>query len=266
MSRWASSNFQWLSFFWNNALKFFPSLRKKKKKTDYILLPPPPPPPPEPVTRTQSDWEMWRNKKRTGQWENKVCGYVSGSIFCERFRRESWRKKVFSLPLRRGDSVKQRLMLTADLCLCLNLSAEEYRGVTTVDLMKREGSSLGLTISGGSDKDGKPRVSNLRPGGLAARWDLCSVRGFKPGNHTELSGPVILLPHTCTCCKVTPARYNCKSAGVVLDQLGVTLHLSVYKSPPGTIRDAPTNEMFLNLLNAGNYLIWIFFLRMLSFA
>uniref|UniRef100_A0A6Q2XNH9 PDZ domain-containing protein n=1 Tax=Esox lucius TaxID=8010 RepID=A0A6Q2XNH9_ESOLU len=49
--------------------------------------------------------------------------------------------------------------------------AEDYRGVTTVDLMKREGSSLGLTISGGSDKDGKPRVSNLRPGGLAARSD-----------------------------------------------------------------------------------------------
>uniref|UniRef100_A0A6Q2X2W4 PDZ domain-containing protein n=1 Tax=Esox lucius TaxID=8010 RepID=A0A6Q2X2W4_ESOLU len=48
---------------------------------------------------------------------------------------------------------------------------EDYRGVTTVDLMKREGSSLGLTISGGSDKDGKPRVSNLRPGGLAARSD-----------------------------------------------------------------------------------------------
>ena len=79
------------------------------------------------------------------------------------------RKKSLSLPLRRGDSVKQTLMLTVDLCLCLYLSAEEYRGVTTVDLMKREGSSLGLTISGGSDKDGKPRVSNLRPGGLAAR-------------------------------------------------------------------------------------------------
>ena len=49
------------------------------------------------------------------------------------------------------------------------LSVEELRGLTMVDLMKREGSSLGLTISGGSDKDGKPRVSNLRPGGLAAR-------------------------------------------------------------------------------------------------
>lgn len=55
------------------------------------------------------------------------------------------------------------------LWLHLCVPAEEYRGVTTVELMKREGSSLGLTISGGSDKDGKPRVSNLRPGGLAAR-------------------------------------------------------------------------------------------------
>ncbi|XP_077368968.1 glutamate receptor-interacting protein 2-like isoform X3 [Festucalex cinctus] len=53
--------------------------------------------------------------------------------------------------------------------------SEEYRGVTTVDLMKREGSNLGLTISGGSDKDGKPRVSNLRPGGLAARSDQLNV-------------------------------------------------------------------------------------------
>lgn len=50
-----------------------------------------------------------------------------------------------------------------------NLLAEEFRGVTVVELIKKEGSTLGLTISGGTDKDGKPRVSNLRPGGLAAR-------------------------------------------------------------------------------------------------
>uniref|UniRef100_A0A8C5FNK6 Glutamate receptor interacting protein 2a n=1 Tax=Gadus morhua TaxID=8049 RepID=A0A8C5FNK6_GADMO len=42
----------------------------------------------------------------------------------------------------------------------------------------REGSSLGLTISGGSDKDGKPRVSNLRPGGLAARSDQLNVGDY----------------------------------------------------------------------------------------
>ncbi|XP_016323707.1 glutamate receptor-interacting protein 2-like [Sinocyclocheilus anshuiensis] len=49
--------------------------------------------------------------------------------------------------------------------------ADEQRGVTTVELIKKEGTSLGLTISGGCDKDGKPRVSNLRPGGLAIRSD-----------------------------------------------------------------------------------------------
>lgn len=51
--------------------------------------------------------------------------------------------------------------------LCFWLEA--LRGLTMVELVKKEGSTLGLTISGGTDKDGKPRVSNLRPGGLAAR-------------------------------------------------------------------------------------------------
>ncbi|MBZ3876184.1 Glutamate receptor-interacting protein 2, partial [Sciurus carolinensis] len=55
---------------------------------------------------------------------------------------------------------------------------EEFRGVTMVELIKREGSTLGLTISGGTDKDGKPRVSNLRPGGLAARSDLLNVGDY----------------------------------------------------------------------------------------
>lgn len=60
------------------------------------------------------------------------------------------------------------------VCICLYVCAcfwvEALRGVTMVELVKKEGSTLGLTISGGTDKDGKPRVSNLRPGGLAARW------------------------------------------------------------------------------------------------
>ncbi|TDH10399.1 hypothetical protein EPR50_G00075040 [Perca flavescens] len=71
---------------------------------------------------------------------------------------------------------------------CRRSFSEEYRGVTTVDLMKREGSSLGLTISGGSDKDGKPRVSNLRPGGLAARSDQLNVGDYiKSVNGINLS-------------------------------------------------------------------------------
>lgn len=99
------------------------------------------------------------------------------------------------MPRRQGSSVKQRLILSVGLCLRLYLSAEEYRGVTTLELMKREGSSLGLTISGGSDKDGKPRVSNLRSGGLAARWDLFSVMCSEPGNPSKPVRHAILPPH-----------------------------------------------------------------------
>ncbi|XP_063282348.1 glutamate receptor-interacting protein 2 isoform X3 [Pelobates fuscus] len=55
---------------------------------------------------------------------------------------------------------------------------EEFRGVTFVELIKKEGSTLGLTISGGTDKDGKPRVSNLRPGGLAARSDQLNIGDY----------------------------------------------------------------------------------------
>uniref|UniRef100_A0A8C7S6B0 Glutamate receptor interacting protein 2b n=1 Tax=Oncorhynchus mykiss TaxID=8022 RepID=A0A8C7S6B0_ONCMY len=47
-----------------------------------------------------------------------------------------------------------------------------------LELIKKEGSTLGLTISGGTDKDGKPRVSNLRPGGLAARSDQLNVGDY----------------------------------------------------------------------------------------
>lgn len=46
---------------------------------------------------------------------------------------------------------------------------DEFKGTSTVELIKKEGTTLGLTVSGGIDKDGKPRVSNLRQGGIAAR-------------------------------------------------------------------------------------------------
>ncbi|XP_072537526.1 glutamate receptor-interacting protein 2a isoform X2 [Salminus brasiliensis] len=66
--------------------------------------------------------------------------------------------------------------------------ADEHRGLTTVELIKREGCSLGLTISGGSDKEGKPRVSNLRPGGLAARSDQLNMGDYiKSVNGINLS-------------------------------------------------------------------------------
>ncbi|XP_025908560.1 glutamate receptor-interacting protein 1 [Nothoprocta perdicaria] len=58
------------------------------------------------------------------------------------------------------------------------LAKEEFKGSTIVELMKKEGTTLGLTVSGGIDKDGKPRVSNLRQGGIAARSDQLDVGDY----------------------------------------------------------------------------------------
>ncbi|XP_054624835.1 glutamate receptor-interacting protein 1 isoform X6 [Dunckerocampus dactyliophorus] len=55
---------------------------------------------------------------------------------------------------------------------------DEFRGCTVVELMKKEGTTLGLTVSGGIDKDGKPRVSNLRQGGIASRSDQLNVGDY----------------------------------------------------------------------------------------
>ncbi|RXM98746.1 Glutamate receptor-interacting protein 1 [Acipenser ruthenus] len=54
----------------------------------------------------------------------------------------------------------------------------EFKGSTIVELMKKEGTTLGLTVSGGIDKDGRPRVSNLRQGGTAARSDQLNVGDY----------------------------------------------------------------------------------------
>ncbi|KAM8974564.1 glutamate receptor-interacting protein 1 isoform 2-T2 [Pelodytes ibericus] len=59
-----------------------------------------------------------------------------------------------------------------------SITAEEFKGSTIVELMKKEGTTLGLTVSGGIDKDGKPRVSNLRQGGIAARSDQLNVGDY----------------------------------------------------------------------------------------
>ncbi|XP_064417774.1 glutamate receptor-interacting protein 1 isoform X3 [Latimeria chalumnae] len=56
--------------------------------------------------------------------------------------------------------------------------SDEFKGSTIVELIKKEGTTLGLTVSGGIDKDGKPRVSNLRQGGIAARSDQLNVGDY----------------------------------------------------------------------------------------
>ncbi len=49
------------------------------------------------------------------------------------------------------------------------------KGRTTIELIKKESSPLGLTISGGIDKDGKPRVAQLKAGSLAQKADVLEI-------------------------------------------------------------------------------------------
>ncbi|KAJ8047083.1 Glutamate receptor-interacting protein 2 [Holothuria leucospilota] len=55
---------------------------------------------------------------------------------------------------------------------------DECRTVTAIELEKPPGAGFGLTISGGIDKDGRIRVSNMRAGGIAQRSDLLMVGDF----------------------------------------------------------------------------------------
>ncbi|XP_006814840.1 glutamate receptor-interacting protein 1-like [Saccoglossus kowalevskii] len=55
---------------------------------------------------------------------------------------------------------------------------EDQKGKVVVDLIKREGCGLGLTISGGVDKNSKPWISSLRTGGIAQRSDSLLVGDF----------------------------------------------------------------------------------------
>ncbi|XP_030072277.1 LOW QUALITY PROTEIN: glutamate receptor-interacting protein 1 [Microcaecilia unicolor] len=57
-------------------------------------------------------------------------------------------------------------------------TSDEFKGSTIVELTKKEDTVLGLTVSGGIDKDGNPRVSNLRQGGIAARSDQLHIGDY----------------------------------------------------------------------------------------
>ncbi|CAF1324735.1 unnamed protein product [Adineta steineri] len=63
------------------------------------------------------------------------------------------------------------------------------KGQTTIELAKKEGSPLGLTISGGIDKDGKPRVAQLKPGSLAQKSDVLETGDIITGiNSAKTAG------------------------------------------------------------------------------
>ncbi|XP_076310897.1 glutamate receptor-interacting protein 1-like isoform X3 [Tachypleus tridentatus] len=60
----------------------------------------------------------------------------------------------------------------------LSFISEEKRGTSIVELVKKEGSTLGLIISGGIDKGSRPKVANLRPGSIAHRSDGLAVGDY----------------------------------------------------------------------------------------
>lgn len=49
-----------------------------------------------------------------------------------------------------------------------DIGTELERGSCRVILHKKEKVGLGLTIAGGKDKDSRPKVSNMRSGGIAS--------------------------------------------------------------------------------------------------
>ncbi len=45
-----------------------------------------------------------------------------------------------------------------------------YKGYSLVELNRSNGSQFGLTIAGGTDKDSRPRICDLKPGSIAHRY------------------------------------------------------------------------------------------------
>ncbi|XP_078424097.1 glutamate receptor-interacting protein 1 isoform X2 [Cetorhinus maximus] len=111
---------------------------------------------------------------------------------------------------------------------------EELKGQTVVELMKKEGSTLGLTVSGGIDKEGKPRVSNLRPGGIAARSDQLNIGDYiKSVNGINLTkfrhDEIISLLKNVGERVVLEVEYelppvSVQGSGIILKTVEVTLH------------------------------------------
>ncbi|XP_074644562.1 glutamate receptor-interacting protein 1-like isoform X2 [Tubulanus polymorphus] len=72
---------------------------------------------------------------------------------------------------------------------------DENKGIAVVELVKKEGCGLGLTLTGGVDKGDRPKITAIRPGGLAHRSDvvqggdvIVSVNGIRTSNlrHEEV--------------------------------------------------------------------------------
>ena len=57
----------------------------------------------------------------------------------------------------------------------MSLFSENEKGICTVLLKKADGVGMGLTVSGGLDKGDGPKISNMRPSGIAAMLVHCLI-------------------------------------------------------------------------------------------
>ncbi|XP_035221591.1 glutamate receptor-interacting protein 2-like isoform X2 [Stegodyphus dumicola] len=59
-----------------------------------------------------------------------------------------------------------------------SILSDDKKGISIIELEKKEGSTLGLIISGGIDKNCRPKISSLRPGSIAHRSDALAVGDY----------------------------------------------------------------------------------------
>ncbi|GFS58903.1 glutamate receptor-interacting protein 1 [Nephila pilipes] len=77
-----------------------------------------------------------------------------------------------------GDSFYNKSNLDQIEESCSNVINDDRKGTLCVELEKKDGMTLGLIISGGIDKNSRPKISNLRPGSIAHRCDALAIGDY----------------------------------------------------------------------------------------
>ncbi|GIY46084.1 hypothetical protein CDAR_292931 [Caerostris darwini] len=77
-----------------------------------------------------------------------------------------------------GDTFYNKSNLDQTEESCSNNISDDRKGTLCVELEKKDGMTLGLIISGGIDKNSRPRISNLRPGSIAHRCDALVIGDY----------------------------------------------------------------------------------------
>ncbi|CAF1005411.1 unnamed protein product [Rotaria sp. Silwood1] len=90
-------------------------------------------------------------------------------------RRLAKYRSLSSFWFRTCTSSKRHSMIDNKNTMIISINNFAIKGRTTIELTKKDGYPLGLTISGGIDKAGKPRVAQLKPGSIAQKSDMLEI-------------------------------------------------------------------------------------------